>query len=134
MISAIFKIMWLRLWRDKGALVLAFILPGFIFAIFAAIFSNAGQVCVAGSRLYVEASVYDQVVEGVANNLPLIPAYGEAEVIISAKPDLLAGLNLVSGLLADPYSEIDYEFRAEIDFGTFIPMIELKRVGVLSLP
>lgn len=33
--------MWLRLWRDKGALVLAFILPGFIFAIFAAIFSNA---------------------------------------------------------------------------------------------
>jgi len=40
-IFAIFKIMWLRLWRDKGALVLAFILPGFIFAIFAAIFSNA---------------------------------------------------------------------------------------------
>lgn len=31
-----------------------------------AIFSNAGQVCVAGSRLYVEAPVYDEVVEGVA--------------------------------------------------------------------
>lgn len=41
MMFAVFKIMWLRLWRDKGALVLAFILPGFIFAIFAAIFSNA---------------------------------------------------------------------------------------------
>ena len=41
MISAIFKTMWLRLWRDKGALVLAFILPGFIFAVFASIFSNA---------------------------------------------------------------------------------------------
>ena len=41
MIFAVFKIMWLRLWRDKGALVLAFVLPGFIFAIFAAIFSNA---------------------------------------------------------------------------------------------
>jgi len=41
MISAVCKIMWLRLWRDKGALILAFILPGFIFAIFAAIFSNA---------------------------------------------------------------------------------------------
>lgn len=41
MIFAVFKTMWLRLWRDKGALVLAFILPGFIFAIFAAIFSNA---------------------------------------------------------------------------------------------
>jgi ABC-2 type transport system permease protein len=41
MIVAVFKIMWLRLWRDKGALVLAFVLPGFIFAVFAAIFSNA---------------------------------------------------------------------------------------------
>jgi len=31
-----------------------------------AIFFNAGQVCVAGSRSYVHASVYDQVVEGLA--------------------------------------------------------------------
>ncbi|MEJ8566188.1 aldehyde dehydrogenase family protein [Elongatibacter sediminis] len=30
-----------------------------------AIFGNAGQVCVAGSRLYVEKPVYEQVVEGV---------------------------------------------------------------------
>lgn len=41
MIGAVFQIMWLRLWRDKGALLLAFVLPGFIFAVFAAIFSNA---------------------------------------------------------------------------------------------
>ncbi|MGB0906275.1 MAG: ABC transporter permease [Maricaulaceae bacterium] len=47
-----FKIMWLRLWRDKGALVLAFILPGFIFAIFAAIFSNA-----SGGQLDLRASL-----------------------------------------------------------------------------
>ncbi|MBT8077267.1 MAG: aldehyde dehydrogenase family protein, partial [Gammaproteobacteria bacterium] len=32
----------------------------------AAIFSNAGQVCVAGSRLYVQRPVYDAVVDGVA--------------------------------------------------------------------
>jgi phenylacetaldehyde dehydrogenase len=31
-----------------------------------AIFFNAGQVCAAGSRLYVHSSIYDQVVEGVA--------------------------------------------------------------------
>ena len=41
MIYAVLKTMGLRLWRDKGALVLAFVLPGFIFAIFAAIFSTA---------------------------------------------------------------------------------------------
>jgi len=32
----------------------------------AGIFPNAGQVCVAGSRLYVEATVYDEVIAGVA--------------------------------------------------------------------
>jgi phenylacetaldehyde dehydrogenase len=31
-----------------------------------AIFFNAGQVCVAGSRLYAHRSIYDRVVEGVA--------------------------------------------------------------------
>jgi phenylacetaldehyde dehydrogenase len=31
-----------------------------------AIYFNGGQVCVAGSRLYAHASVYDRVVEGVA--------------------------------------------------------------------
>ncbi|BDW81496.1 aldehyde dehydrogenase [Erythrobacter sp. Dej080120_24] len=31
------------------------------------IFFNGGQVCVAGSRLYAERSVYDRVVEGIAN-------------------------------------------------------------------
>ena len=31
-----------------------------------AIFSSAGQVCVAGSRLYVQESIYEQVVSGVS--------------------------------------------------------------------
>ncbi len=31
------------------------------------IFNNAGQMCVAGSRLYVEDSVFDRVVEGIAD-------------------------------------------------------------------
>ncbi len=32
----------------------------------AAIFSNQGQICTAGSRLYVQRSIFDEVVEGVA--------------------------------------------------------------------
>lgn len=35
-----------------------------------AIFFNSGQVCVAGSRLYAHRSVFDQVVEGIANTAP----------------------------------------------------------------
>ncbi len=47
----------------------------------AAIFSNAGQVCVAGSRLYVEAPVYEEVVAGVAaiaDRLKLGPGFDPA--------------------------------------------------------
>ena len=32
-----------------------------------AIFFNSGQVCTAGSRLYIESKIYDQVVDGLAN-------------------------------------------------------------------
>jgi phenylacetaldehyde dehydrogenase len=35
-----------------------------------AIFFNAGQVCVAGSRLYAHRSVFDQVLEGMAATAP----------------------------------------------------------------
>ncbi|MEP6343234.1 MAG: ABC transporter permease [Maricaulaceae bacterium] len=52
MIGAVFKTMWLRLWRDKGALILAFVLPGFIFAVFASIFSNA-----AGGNLDIRVAM-----------------------------------------------------------------------------
>ncbi|WP_017930561.1 ABC transporter permease [Robiginitomaculum antarcticum] len=41
MIRAVFYTLFLRLWRDKGAMAMAFLLPGFIFAIFATIFDNA---------------------------------------------------------------------------------------------
>jgi len=43
-----------------------------------AIFSNAGQVCVAGSRLYVEAPVFDEVIAGIvarARSLQVGPAH-----------------------------------------------------------
>jgi phenylacetaldehyde dehydrogenase len=43
-----------------------------------AIFFNSGQVCTAGSRLYVESKVYDKVVDGLANvakSMKLGPGY-----------------------------------------------------------
>lgn len=46
-----------------------------------AIFGNAGQVCVAGSRLYIEEPVFDEVMNGVidyANKLKVGPAHDPA--------------------------------------------------------
>jgi phenylacetaldehyde dehydrogenase len=43
-----------------------------------AIFFNQGQTCTAGSRLYVHESIYDKIVQGVAdiaNNISVAPGY-----------------------------------------------------------
>ncbi|MBI5669695.1 MAG: aldehyde dehydrogenase family protein [Chloroflexi bacterium] len=48
-----------------------------------AVFSNTGQECTAGSRLFVERSVYDQVVEGLAAEAQKIrvgPGFGSAHL------------------------------------------------------
>jgi LEA14-like dessication related protein len=73
-----------------------------------------------------------QVVQGVASDLPKIAAYGEAEVTLGAQADLLGGLNVLSRILADPASPIDFEFNAEIDIGTFYPMIRVNKRGEVS--
>src|SRR5690606_14089727 len=40
------------------------------------IFFNAGQVCAAGSRLFVAEEVADQVLEGIANMARMLPVGG----------------------------------------------------------
>ena len=74
----------------------------------------------------------NKLIEGVASDLPLIPAYGEGEVRLQATADLLSSLRLLSGVLANPGTPIDFEFNAEIDLGTFYPMINIRKVGVIS--
>ncbi len=74
-----------------------------------------------------------QVVEGVANDIPTIAAYGEADVNLSATADLITGLALLNDLLARPNEPLDYEFNAEIDLGALYPMLEVQRSGVIDL-
>ena len=71
-----------------------------------AIFFNHGQCCCAGSRLYVEKSIYDQVVEGVAEHARKI------KVGSGLEPDTQMGplvseeqMNRVCGYLEAGFSE-----------------------------
>jgi acyl-CoA reductase-like NAD-dependent aldehyde dehydrogenase len=49
------------------------------------IFANAGQVCIAGSRLYAHRSIFDELLEGVA------AAAGQFKVGPSLAPDTVMG-------------------------------------------
>lgn len=72
----------------------------------AAIFGNSGQVCNAGSRLLVDRSIYDQVMEGVSaigkDMQPGCSLMGESELgpLMSAKQ-----LSHVSGMVSDARSQ-----------------------------
>jgi ABC-2 type transport system permease protein len=56
MIFAILRVMVLGLVRDRGALVMAFVLPPLIYLIFASIFAST-----TGDELRLRVAIYDQV-------------------------------------------------------------------------
>jgi LEA14-like dessication related protein len=75
----------------------------------------------------------NKVIDGVASELPIIPAYGEADVRLRAVVDLMSGLNLLGDLLGQPDGQVAFELNADIDLGTFYPMVKVNRSGVIAL-
>ncbi len=71
-----------------------------------AIFFNHGQCCCAGSRLYVENSIFDKVVEGVAEHAKKINVGSGMEPSTDMGPLVSAEqLNRVCGFLESGFSE-----------------------------
>jgi phenylacetaldehyde dehydrogenase len=71
-----------------------------------AIFFNHGQCCCAGSRLYIEKPVFDQVVEGVANQAKKIRVGSGLDPATSMGPLVSEEqLNRVCGYLEAGFSE-----------------------------
>lgn len=90
-------------------------------------------------RLSIEGLTYrirldgSEVVDGVARDLPAIAPYGEAEVTLRGRANLLGGLNFLASLLADADRPIDFELAVRIDVGAFYPVIQIERRGQLNL-
>ena len=70
-----------------------------------------------------------KVVDGVANDLPRIEAYGEADVSLSARADLFGALDVLTRLMNNRGEPVDYAFDAEIDVGALYPMVRVSRSG-----
>jgi phenylacetaldehyde dehydrogenase len=105
-----------------------------------AIFANSGQICTAGSRLLIEAPVYDQVMEGIckiANDLklgspfdpetqmgPLISARQRDRVAAIVDEGLKQGATAFAGATAP--SEAGFYYRPTILGGLTKDMAPLK--------
>ena len=75
----------------------------------------------------------NKLIDGVASELPVVPAYGEADVRLRATADLVGGLNLLGELLDQPGNKVDFELNADIDLGRFYPMVKVTRRGSIAL-
>ena len=74
-----------------------------------------------------------QLIQGVANEIPKIPAYGKADVRLNATADLAGGLSLLGDLLTQPREQVDFALNVDIDLGTFYPIVKIERSGSIAL-
>ena len=74
-----------------------------------------------------------QILDGVANNLPEIEAYGEGDITLLASVDLLNSLNLFADLIRQPRDRFSYELEALLDLGGVYPNVYINKEGQVSL-
>lgn len=148
MIAAVFKVMTLRLWRDKGALLMFFVLPPLVFFVFAAIFSGT-----TGGKLTLVVAFHDAVKSSDSQRLVSVlsqrdelTAYAPAPDTVGALSDLVsagkadAGLALLAPLddieqapitiINDPANGIAGSFLnglVQQKFAEILPVVALRR-------
>jgi len=70
-----------------------------------------------------------RILSGANPDLPGVPAYGSADFVIEASPDLLGGARLLAELFASQRSSIGYTFKARLDVGRLLPLIVIEENG-----
>tara|TARA_R110002167_G_scaffold42024_2_gene128043 strand:- start:293 stop:754 length:462 start_codon:yes stop_codon:yes gene_type:complete len=76
----------------------------------------------------------NQILSGVASQLPIVPAYGEEDIKLKAQADLFGGLRLIADLMKPRETAIGYTLKVKLDVGTFALPIYITREGDLSIP
>lgn len=73
------------------------------------------------------------VLDGVTNNIDPIEAYGSGDIVITAVPDVIAGVRVLTGLLRGNNDAVSYAFEAKLDVGSWLPDIRVRDDGEISL-
>ena len=73
------------------------------------------------------------LVSGVASKLPALPAYGEADVTLTATPDVLGALGLAQKLMQQgDISTLRYRLEARLDLAALLPDLVIEKEGTLK--
>jgi LEA14-like dessication related protein len=92
---------------------------------------NAVKLSLRGMSYTVFMNDY-QVVEGAANDLPVVPAYGDAEFKVTATVGLIESMRFVNDMLQNKRGQIAYRLKAKLDIGAMVPSIRVEKTGSFS--
>lgn len=92
---------------------------------------NATKLNLRGMSYKIFLNDYE-VVEGAANELPDVPAYGEAEFKVIATVGLIEGIRFVSDLLQNAPGQVAYRLHTKLDIGAMAPAIRIEKAGSFS--
>jgi hypothetical protein len=70
-----------------------------------------------------------EIVKGVGKDFPVIESYSEGSVNLTATPNLLAGIRLITDMLGEPAKSLNYEFEAKLDMGGLLPSLRISETG-----
>ena len=92
---------------------------------------NAVQISLKGMSYELFLNELE-VVQGAAKDLPVVPAYGEARLKVTANVGLIEGIRLVNDMLKNAGAQVAYRVRANLDLGTLLPTLRIEESGSLS--
>jgi LEA14-like dessication related protein len=75
-----------------------------------------------------------RILSGATADLPRVAGYSSADIVIQASPDLFGGMRLLSDLMAGQRQGLNYTFRAKLDVGRVMPMINVVESGQFNMP
>lgn len=62
-----------------------------------------------------------KLAEGASNQVPVVPAFGEADFKVKVSTNLLGGIKLLNDVLNNPRDTVHYELKAKL--GTGLPLL-----------
>lgn len=74
-----------------------------------------------------------KVLAGASKALPVIDAYSEGDITLTASPDFLGGIRLIQDLLQRQRGELQYELTIKLDVKGWITPITLEETGAIGV-
>ncbi len=93
---------------------------------------NAQDLALAGV-VYTISVQGHELVKGVGKDFPVIEAYSQQDLVLTASANLLAGIRFIGDMVQAPQDTLEYAFEAKLDLQGLYPSIRVSERGTFEL-